>query len=124
MLSGSFELELYKYWVAPPDTQIACGVPMPVICGLNVPSPSGSAAATRFRRRTARRQTTARRHSGTGPERDVLGLSSEHHLVAAVGVELHDLVGSGVDNPHVVLRIDAHLLGEVDGINTLADFLH
>ena len=39
-------------------------------------------------------------------------------------IELHDLVRAGVDDPDVVLRIDAHLLREVDRVDTLADLLH
>src|SRR6185295_6629094 len=42
MLSESFEFELYRYCVDPPETQIACGTPTLVICDLNVPSPSNT----------------------------------------------------------------------------------
>jgi hypothetical protein len=69
-------------------------------------------------------QAPARRHAGARPQSDVLRLSAEHELEAAVGVELHDLVRSGVDDPDVVLRIDADLLREVDRVDALSDLLH
>ena len=82
----------------------------------------GLLQAPRRCRSTARR-SSARRHAGAGPERDVLRLSAEHHQEPAVRIELHDHVRSGVDDPDVVLRIDAHLLGEVDAVDALADLL-
>ena len=42
MLSASFEFELKRYCVGPPEMQIACGVPTLAICDLNVPSPSNT----------------------------------------------------------------------------------
>ena len=88
------------------------------------PPPPPPAACRAAARREKRRVRRGRRHAGTGPQRDVLGLAAEHQLESSVGVELHDLVRSGVDDPHVVLRIDAHLLREVDRVDALSDLLH
>ena len=51
------------------------------------------------------------------------GFASEHHQVSSVGIELDDLVRARVHDPDVVLRIDAHLLREVDRVDALADLL-
>ena len=77
---------------------------------------AAAAAAPGFRRRVAagRVRPPLAGTPGPGRTRDVLRLSAEHHQEPAVGIELHDLVRSGVDDPDVVLRIDAHLLREVD----------
>jgi hypothetical protein len=45
-------------------------------------------------------------------------------LESPIGIELHHLVRSRVDDPHVVLRIDAHLLREIDGVDALPDLFH
>src|SRR6266851_5392085 len=87
-------------------------------------STAAATAAARFRSRAAGRQAAARRHAGAGPERDVLRFSAEHQHQAPVRVELRHHVRSGIDDPDVVLRVDAYLLSEVDPVHALADLLH
>src|SRR4029079_7319166 len=82
-----------------------------------------TAAAAAGPRCPFRRHAAAGRHAGPGPHADVLRLAAEHELEPPVAVELHHLVRSGVDDPDVVLRIDAHLLREVDRVDALADLL-
>ena len=49
--------------------------------------------------------------------------AAEHHQHLALGAELGDHVGPLVDRPDVVLRIDAHRMGEFEAVIALADFL-
>ena len=53
-----------------------------------------------------------------------LGLAAEEHLHAPVAVELHHLRRHLIDGPHVVLRIDAHLLRLQHAVAALADLAH
>src|SRR5262249_58730215 len=88
------------------------------------PPPAFTAAASAPRRTALGRQAAARRHAGAGADADVLRLAPEDQLVAPLAVELDHLVRSGVDDPDVVLRVDAQLLREVDRVDALADLLH
>ena len=49
--------------------------------------------------------------------------AAEHHQHLALGAELGDHVGALVDRPDIVLRIDAHRMGELEAVIALADFL-
>ncbi len=49
--------------------------------------------------------------------------AAEHHQHLALGAELGDHVGPLVDRPDVVLRVDAHRMGELEAVVALADFL-
>ena len=49
--------------------------------------------------------------------------AAEHHQHLALRVELGDHVGAFVDRPDIVLRIDAHRMGELEAVIALADFL-
>ena len=80
-------------------------------------SPFGSGAPSRDVRH-------AGRHACARTNADVLPFPAEHQLKAPVRIEFDDGIRAGVDHPDVVLRIDAHLLREVDRIHTLSDFLH
>src|SRR5262249_2552041 len=55
------------------------------------------------------------------PHRHGLGFAAQQEGNAALGVELDDHVRHLIDNPDVVLRIDADLLGEQERIDILAD---
>src|SRR6185369_4673054 len=85
-------------------------------------APALSSASTGRGRRLGHDVDLARRHARAGAERDVLRFSSEQE--PSVGVELDHLIRARVDNPDVVLRIHAHLLREVHGVDTLAYLLH
>src|SRR3954468_5638746 len=52
---------------------------------------------------------------------DRLGLSAEQHCQTPLRVELHDHVAHLIDDPDIVLRVDAHLIGEHEAVSVLAD---
>src|SRR3954469_18780918 len=85
--------------------------------------PPSPPAAPPGRRGASGRHAAAGGHAGSRPHANVLRLAAEHELEPAVAVELHHLVRAGVDDPDVVLRIDAHLLREIDRVDALADLL-
>ena len=58
------------------------------------------------------------------PHANRFRLASEHEADAAIGIELHDLVGRDVDRPDVVLRIDAQANRGIEAIDVLAPFAH
>ena len=49
------------------------------------------------------------------------GFTAEKHLHSPVGIELNHHAGHLIDNPDVVLRIDADLLGEHEAVDALSD---
>ena len=51
-------------------------------------------------------------------------LASEKHCDASFGIELHDHVAHLVDDPDIVVRVDAHLGGEHESVDVFADFPH
>ena len=70
------------------------------------PPPAAAAAAGCIGDRDARRPRRQRQRRN----RIASGLRLEHHLHAAVRIELDHLRRHLIDDPDVVLRIDAHLL--------------
>ena len=66
----------------------------------------------------------AGRAGGGRPHADRFRLAPEHQRDAALGVELHDLVGALVDRPDVVLRIDAQAERGVEAVDVLAPLAH
>jgi hypothetical protein len=62
--------------------------------------------------------------AGVGPERNVdgFGLASEQHDLTALRIELDDHVGHLIDDPDIVLRVDADLIGEHEAIHVMAEF--
>ena len=114
--------------------------------GMPAPGRSGRAAAARRRRwragRCAARRRRARRRHGlpaadrralqapaasraaarrAGAHGDRFRLAAHHQLNAAVGIELDHLRRSAIDDPDVVLRIDAHRLRVVEAVDADAD---
>jgi len=53
-----------------------------------------------------------------------LGLAAENHLDASILVEFDDLRGHLIDDPDIVLGIDAHLLRLQESVNTLSELTH
>src|SRR5205814_2168728 len=107
--------------------QMAEGVPTFAICSLGLPSASNTwmlllpastlgrwSAACRFRWSTA----CAR------PHRDRFGLATQHQLNLSFRAQLDDVGRSLVDDPDVVLRIDADRLGEIESVHAGADLPH
>ena len=62
-----------------------------------------------------------RRQRAVERARDRLRPSAEHHHDASLGVELDDHVRPLVDDPDVVLRVDAHGVRELEAVQALAD---
>ena len=68
------------------------------------------------------RRPTGRRAGGRRRRRthvDDFRLPAEHQHDAALGIELHHLVGRLVDGPDVVLRIDAQAEGGIEAVDVL-----
>ena len=59
--------------------------------------------------------------AGVGTRTDRLGLAAEDHQHAPVGTELDDLARALVDDPDVVLRVDAHAVRDQEAVDALAD---
>ena len=73
--------------------------------------------------RSAARYTATTAASGSGgADTDGFRLTAEHQRDVAVRVELHDLVGTLVDRPHVVLRVDAQPERRIEPVDVLAQF--
>ena len=90
--------------------------------GRGAAGPPARAAAPRPRRRRRRRSAAAA--GCAGRTRDRFRLAAEHERDAALGVELHHLVGAGVDGPDVVLRIDAQTDRGVEAVDVLPELAH
>ena len=56
------------------------------------------------------------------PDADRFRLPTEHEPDAAIGIELHHLIGGDIDRPDVVLRIDAQADRRVEAVDVLAPF--
>ena len=110
--------------VAVGDEDVALGVPGHVArpveliagaagSGWRISAPASTATTSGRRRR-------GRRH----PHGDRFRLPAHHHQDAAVGPELDDLVRSFVDDPDVVLRVDADRVREEEAVDALPDLTH
>src|SRR4029077_6733550 len=55
------------------------------------------------------------------PHRDRLWLAAERQQVVSLGIELDDVARSLIHHPDVVLRVDPHLLREVEAVDPDAD---
>ena len=82
------------------------------------PPPAAAAAAAATAAAGRRRRRRRRTHG------DRFRLAAEHQRDAALGVELHDLVGADVDRPDVVLRIDAQADRGVEAVDVLPELAH
>ena len=70
------------------------------------------------------RNAGRQRSEPRGRHRHRFRLAAQNHLHAAVRVELDDLRRHLIDDPDVVLRIDAHLLRLQEAVDALADLAH
>ena len=85
------------------------------------PPPASARPRARGAGRRVDRDWPARRAL---PDADRFGFSADHRQESSLGIELGQDVRAGVDGPDVILRIDPQLLGEIEPVRALADFLH